>query len=101
MGGSKYLWRTLDILHVIDWSFPLRGNHIQEIGQVQVEILIQIQIVEANDTGSIIIVHDIFVLVVVVIWAREHIVMFAVLWWGNLLNLRVRHVRGRDSRSIG
>ena len=102
MGESRHLWRTLDILRVIDCSFPLHGDHVQEFGEVQVEILRQIQIVEANGTGSIVrpIFHDIFVLVIVVFWAREYIVML-VLWRGNLLNLRVRNVRSRDSCSIG
>lgn len=102
MGESRHLWRTLDILRVVDCSFPLHSDHVQEFGEVQVEMLIQIQIVEVNGTGSIVrpIFHDIFVLVIIIIWAREYIVML-VLWRGNLLNLRVRNVRSRDSCSIG
>ncbi len=45
----------------------------------------------------LIIVHDIFVLVVVIVWVREYIIVPAILWWGDLLNLPVRSILGRDS----
>jgi hypothetical protein len=98
-GDPKHLWRALDVLHVIDCSFPFHSDHIQEYGQVQVKMSIQIQVVKANDTVSIIF-HDIFVLVIILVWVREHIVVLNLLWWRDLLNFSVRNVRSRDSCSI-